>query len=118
MSAPSSPDSSSSSALSSSGSATQSSATSASLPPSPSQATLALPAPERRAAALALKDAGNALFLRQEYEAAKTKYGEGIALDEGVATLWSNRAACELKLEQHGLAIEDASELRCVGAEE
>lgn len=110
MSAPDSP-SSSTSALSSSGaSTTQTSATSADLPPSPTKATVALPPAERAAAALRLKDEGNALFLKQEYEAAKQKYGEGIALDEGIKVLWSNRAACELKLEQHGLAIEDASE--------
>lgn len=88
----------------------QSSATSADLPPSPTKKELALPDEEKTKRALALKDEGNKLFLAGDYDAAKTKYGEGLALDPTVVVLWSNRAACELKLEQHGLAIEDACE--------
>lgn len=65
---------------------------------------------DRKAAALKLKEEGNKLFVAADYEQAKQRYGEAIALDPSVPALWSNRAACELKLEQHGLAIEDASE--------
>lgn len=88
----------------------QTSATSADLPPSPTRKELSLPDKEKTKRALLLKDEGNKLFLSGEYDAAKQKYGEGIALDPTIVVLWSNRAACELKLEQHGLAIEDATQ--------
>jgi serine/threonine-protein phosphatase 5 len=84
------------------------SATSADLPPSPTQQELDLPDEVKTARANASKDEGNKLFLAGDFDKAKIKYGEGIALDPRIVTLWSNRAACELKLEQHGLAIEDA----------
>ncbi|KAN0063805.1 Palmitoyl-protein thioesterase 1 [Thecaphora frezii] len=87
----------------------QASATSADLPPSPTQAEASLPVEERRKRAQALKDDGNKLFLTGNFEDAKIKYGESIALDPSVPAVYSNRAACELKLEQHGLAIEDAT---------
>lgn len=87
----------------------QTSATSADLPPSPTQQQLELPDEVKQEKAIAFKDEGNKLFLAGEFDKAKLKYGEGIALDPRIVTLWSNRAACELKLEQHGLAIEDAS---------
>lgn len=91
----------------------QSSATSADLPPSPTKEESELPDEIKQEKATALKDEGNKLFMAGEYEKAKLKYGEGIAFDPRIVPLWSNRAACELKLEQHGLAIEDASELWC-----
>lgn len=56
-----------------------------------------------------MKDEGNKAFLGSHFEEAKTKYGESLALNPNDAKVWSNRAACELKLEQHGLAIEDAT---------
>ena len=92
--------------------ADQSSATSADLPPSPTQKEIDLPEEVKREKALTLKDEGNKLFVAGEYDRAKIRYGEGIAFDPTVVVLWSNRAACELKLEQHGLAIEDASAYR------
>lgn len=64
---------------------------------------------EREAKAAQLKDQGNKYFLAAQYEDAKTKYGESLAMNPNDAKVWSNRAACELKLEQHGLAIEDAT---------
>lgn len=88
----------------------QSSATSADLPPSPTPQEAELPNEKKHEEALKRKNEGNALFVSGDYEGAKVKYGEGIALDSTLNVLWSNRAACELKLEQHGLAIEDASE--------
>ncbi|EPQ27153.1 uncharacterized protein PFL1_06899 [Pseudozyma flocculosa PF-1] len=74
-----------------------------------SRADASLPVEERRKRAQALKDEGNRLFLSSSFEDAKVKYGESIALDPTVPAVYSNRAACELKLEQHGLAIEDAT---------
>lgn len=88
----------------------QSSATSADLPPSPTREEAKLPDEERNKQALQRKEEGNKLFVSGDYEGAKQKYGEGIALDPSIHVLWANRAACEIKLEQFGLAIEDASE--------
>ncbi|GAK67310.1 protein phosphatase 5 [Moesziomyces antarcticus] len=87
----------------------QASATSADVPPSPSKEDIALPVEERQAKAKVLKDEGNKLFVAGQYDAAKHQYGLAIALDPSVPAFYSNRAACELKLEQHGLAIEDAT---------
>jgi serine/threonine-protein phosphatase 5 len=87
-----------------------SSATSADLPPSPTKQEAELPDEIKQQKAISLKDEGNKLFVAGEYDKAKLKYGEGIAFDPRIVQLWSNRAACELKLEQHGLAIEDASQ--------
>ncbi|KAJ1026328.1 hypothetical protein NDA16_002415 [Ustilago loliicola] len=87
----------------------QASATSADVPPSPTKADIALPVEERQAKAKALKDEGNKLFVAGQYDVAKHQYGLAIALDPSVPAFYSNRAACELKLEQHGLAIEDAT---------
>ena len=70
----------------------------------------ALPEEERQAKGKAFKEEGNKLFVAGKYDDAKHKYTEAIAFDSTVPAYWSNRAACELKLEQHGLAIEDASE--------
>ncbi|KAE8214668.1 hypothetical protein CF327_g1949 [Tilletia walkeri] len=64
---------------------------------------------ERKKRALELKDKGNAKFIAGLFSEAKDLYAEALVLDESAPALWSNRAACELKLEQHGLAIEDAS---------
>ena len=87
----------------------QASATSADVPPSPTKEDIALPVEERQAKAKEFKDAGNKLFIAGQYDAAKHQYGLAIALDPSVPAFYSNRAACELKLEQHGLAIEDAT---------
>jgi hypothetical protein len=89
---------------------TSPSATSADLPPSPTAKTLSLSPSEREEEGKRLKDEGNKLFLAADFESAKVKYGESLAADPSSHIVWSNRAACELKLEQHGLAIEDASE--------
>lgn len=65
--------------------------------------------PEERAQQSAeAKEAGNRCFVQGDYNQAKVLYTQAIALNPNVPAIWSNRAACELKLEQHGLAIEDA----------
>lgn len=87
----------------------QTSATSADLPPSPTKQEIALPVEEKQARARSFKDEGNRLFVAGKYEDAKHQYGLAIALDPSVPAFYSNRAACELKLEQHGLVIEDAT---------
>ncbi|CAO1639015.1 unnamed protein product [Sympodiomycopsis kandeliae] len=92
-----------------SSSQTSPSATSADLPPIPTQETLSLSPSERESQGSQLKDAGNKFFLAGDFENAKIKYGESITMNPNDVKVWSNRAACELKLEQHGLAIEDAS---------
>lgn len=71
---------------------------------------MSLPVSERKKRALAHKDSGNKYFTQGNYSQAKVLYGQAIAVDPSVPVYWSNRAAAELKLEQHGLAIEDASE--------
>ncbi|KAK0548185.1 Palmitoyl-protein thioesterase 1 [Tilletia horrida] len=79
-------------------------------PPGPSAEEVSnIPDAERKARALKLKDEGNAKFLKGLFDEAKDLYAQAILLDDSVPHFWSNRAACELKLEQHGLAIEDAT---------
>ena len=56
-----------------------------------------------------LKAEGNKYFLQGHYSQAKQLYTQAIKLDPTVTALYSNRAMCELKMEQHGLAIADAS---------
>ncbi|EIN10949.1 hypothetical protein PUNSTDRAFT_133010 [Punctularia strigosozonata HHB-11173 SS5] len=55
-----------------------------------------------------LKDEGNALFSQQKWKQAHAKYTEAIALDEGNAILWANRAACGLNLKRFQEALVDA----------
>ncbi|CAD6888792.1 unnamed protein product [Tilletia controversa] len=69
----------------------------------------ALSTEERKKRAIELKDKGNSKFLAGLFSEAKDFYAQALVLDDSVPQFWSNRAACELKLEQHGLAIEDAS---------
>lgn len=71
-----------------------------------------LSAEERQVAALKAKEEGNKEFLASRYEQAKEQYSRAIHFDSSVAVYFSNRAACELKLEQFGLAIEDAGTSR------
>ncbi|KAL9937492.1 hypothetical protein V8E36_003901 [Tilletia maclaganii] len=79
-------------------------------PPGPSPAEISSLSPEeRKKRGAELKEKGNAKFVGGLFEEAKDLYAQAILLDGSVPAYWSNRAACELKLEQHGLAIEDAS---------
>ena len=81
----------------------QLSATSADAPPSPTAAEVDMPVGERQKRALEHKDSGNKYFVQGNYSQAKVLYGRAIALDPSVPVYWSNRAACELKLEQLSL---------------
>lgn len=63
---------------------------------------------ERETLAAEKKAKGNEFFLKGDYVQAKALYTESIALYPKVAAVFSNRAMCELKMEQHGLAIADA----------
>lgn len=65
---------------------------------------------ERVNAALAQKEKGNKHFVQGQFIEAKECYSHAIALDPTKAVYWSNRAACDLKLEQQGLAITDATQ--------
>ncbi|WFD26606.1 protein-serine/threonine phosphatase [Malassezia nana] len=68
-----------------------------------------LPKEERLKKSSELKVEGNKFFLQGHYSEAKQLYTQAIQLDPTVTALYSNRAMCELKLEQHGLAIADAN---------
>lgn len=81
----------------------------ADFPPSSTDETLTVSSSSLGAQAAQLKDQANKHFLAAQYEDAKTKYSESLEMNPNDAKVWSNRAACELKLEQHGLAIEDAT---------
>ena len=56
-----------------------------------------------------LKDQGNALFKAGKYAEAVTKYNDAIEANPEVTAFYTNRAACHLKMENHGLAIADAT---------
>jgi len=56
-----------------------------------------------------LKDLGNDLFKACKYAEAVIKYNEAIDADPEVPAFYTNRAACHLKMENHGLAIADAT---------
>ena len=56
-----------------------------------------------------LKDAGNDLFKAGKYPDAVVKYNAAIDLDPEVPSYYTNRAFCHLKMENHGLAIADAT---------
>lgn len=50
-----------------------------------------------------LKDEGNALFARKQFQEAKLKYSEAIELDSSNAVLYANKAACRLHLKEYFL---------------
>jgi len=58
------------------------------------------PTPEAKAQAEALKAEGNKLFAACKFSQARDKYTEAIELDPKNAALFSNRAFCDLKLEE------------------
>jgi len=66
------------------------------------------PTPEAKAQAEALKAEGNKLFAACKFSQARDKYTEAIELDPKNAALFSNRAFCDLKLEEYGSALMDA----------
>lgn len=66
-------------------------------------------ADEDVAKADALKDEGNAFFKSGRYAEAVSKYNDAIELNPEVPAYYTNRAFCHLKMENHGLAIADAT---------
>lgn len=58
------------------------------------------------------KSAGNEAFKSGDYQQAAVLYTEALALDDQAAALYSNRAACFLKLGRYAQAREDAQ--KCV----
>ncbi|TCD68826.1 hypothetical protein EIP91_009693 [Steccherinum ochraceum] len=61
------------------------------------------------ASAAQLKDAGNALFAKKDYEAANDKYTEALKLDENNAVLYANRSACFYNVKRYLDAASDAN---------
>lgn len=66
------------------------------------------PTAEDKARAEQLKAEGNAAIAQRLYSTAVDKYTQAIALDEGNAVYWSNRAAAWGALGEHGKAVADA----------
>eukprot|EP00041_Stephanoeca_diplocostata_P017905 m.369591 g.369591 ORF g.369591 m.369591 type:complete len:373 (+) comp20853_c0_seq3:282-1400(+) len=56
-----------------------------------------------------LKDKGNEFFQKGDYQSALNAYTAGVHLDPNMAALYSNRAACHLKLKDWHAAANDAS---------
>lgn len=54
-----------------------------------------------QSAATKLKDEGNALFAKKDYQAALNKYSQAMQQDAENAILFANRAACALQLEKY-----------------
>jgi Flp pilus assembly protein TadD len=63
-------------------------------------------------AAAALKEKGNVAFAAKNYKSAVTFYSEAIAKHGNNHTLWSNRSACYLALDDNILALRDAETCR------
>jgi len=63
-----------------------------------------------KSAADKLKDEGNALFAIEHYRESLVKYSEAIDLDPKNEIYWCNRAFANLKCENFGAAISDASQ--------
>ncbi|GHJ89601.1 hypothetical protein NliqN6_6003 [Naganishia liquefaciens] len=61
-----------------------------------------------KARAESLKAEGNAAIAQRLYSSAVDKYSQAIALDEGNAVYWSNRAAAWGALGEHAKAVKDA----------
>jgi len=61
------------------------------------------------AKAEAFKDEGNNFFKAGKYAEAVAKYNDAIELNPEVPSYYTNRAFCHLKMENHGLAIADAT---------
>lgn len=66
--------------------------------------------PSRQQLALSLKSQANAQFTQSHYRESLDLYTVSLNKNPFDPIVWSNRAAVRLKLEEHGLAIADASE--------
>ncbi|KWU41314.1 protein phosphatase 5 [Rhodotorula sp. JG-1b] len=64
--------------------------------------------------ALSLKSQANAQFTQSHYRESLDLYTVSLNKNPFDPIVWSNRAAVRLKLEEHGLAIADASEQRTI----
>ncbi|KAI5480161.1 protein phosphatase 5, partial [Pseudohyphozyma bogoriensis] len=64
---------------------------------------------EEKAAALKIKSEANALFSASKYGPSLDLYTASLNKNPFDPVVWSNRAAVRLKLEEHGLAIADAT---------
>ena len=62
----------------------------------------------------AVKNEGNELFKESHFADALEKYNQAIDLNPEVPTYYCNRAFCHTKMENHGLAIEDAGGARAL----
>lgn len=58
-----------------------------------------------KADAARLKEEGNALHVRKEFQGAAKKYSEAIVKDEQNAVLWANRSASYIALKRYGSYI-------------
>lgn len=67
------------------------------------------PTPEQKKRADELKAQANALFGQNKFARASDVYGSALEYDPTSAVLWANRAFCNLKLENYGSAIADAT---------
>lgn len=56
---------------------------------------------DNQALSATLKEEGNALFIRKEYQAAHAKYSQALDLDNSNAVLYANRAACSQHLRKY-----------------
>lgn len=64
-----------------------------------------------RSTALQVKADANKAFVTKEFGRSIELYTEAIALNPKEPTFWNNRAMSKGKMEEHGGAISDASEL-------
>uniref|UniRef100_A0A8D0AEV3 E3 ubiquitin-protein ligase CHIP n=1 Tax=Sander lucioperca TaxID=283035 RepID=A0A8D0AEV3_SANLU len=63
--------------------------------------------PEKSSTAQELKEQGNRLFLCRKYQEAATCYSKAINRNPSVAVYYTNRALCNVKLQQHDKALAD-----------
>ncbi|TCD61454.1 hypothetical protein EIP91_008411 [Steccherinum ochraceum] len=56
-----------------------------------------------------LKEEGNALFAKKDYEAAVRKYTEALKLDDNNAVIYANRSACFYNRKKYSDALTDAT---------
>ncbi|OBZ84553.1 Serine/threonine-protein phosphatase 5 [Choanephora cucurbitarum] len=64
---------------------------------------------ELKAKAEEIKNQANVFFKEKQFPAAVEKYSEAIELNPQVASYYTNRAFCHLKLENYGYSIADAN---------
>ncbi|KAH6914307.1 phosphoprotein phosphatase [Coprinopsis sp. MPI-PUGE-AT-0042] len=84
-----------------------------SIPPSPEIQALSLSdkevSDEDKAEALKIKAQANKAFIGHDFPEAAKLYSFAIEKNPNDATVWCNRAAARIKIEEHGYALSDAS---------